>query len=65
LPPGNKERRAGSNLHSTPTTTPARIGGDDAAKGAGIGRQIPFEDGLAGMIEDENDHASCVQIDAA
>ena len=34
------------------------------AKGVGAGRQIAFEDGLAGMIENVREHVPCVQIDA-
>jgi len=41
-----------------------RYGGDGVQESVGVGWQIAFEDGGAGMIEDVGEHASCVQIDA-
>src|SRR5207249_4411742 len=38
---------------------------DGVEKGCGPGRQIAFVDGLALLVEDVGEHASCVQIDAA
>jgi hypothetical protein len=39
------------------------VGCDGVEEGVGVGRQIAFEDGSAGVIEDMREHASCVQID--
>jgi len=36
---------------------------DGVAKGVGTGGQIGFEDGVAIVVEDVGEHASCVQID--
>ena len=38
---------------------------DGVEEGLGPGRQIAFEDGLALVVKDVGEHASCVQVDAA
>jgi hypothetical protein len=51
--------------HALATDNKARaIRRDGVAKGVRTGGQIGFADGLAIVIEDVGEHASCVEIDA-
>ena len=43
---------------------PRRFLPDGVAKGIGFGGQIGFEDGVAIVVKNVGEHASCVQIDA-